>query len=395
MSRQPSPISTHLKPFLQRNAPVLLGLLLVWNMLLAIALVGRFQPRVPPPDQAEEPASSPTADSLAQPFLNALPVAGREGGNVLDNRRYTFRLPMPQEAVAAIWHNGRPILTQIADTAGTYKFDLRLRHGENELAVSVWRMDHSLIYRDRWNISITSALVEKLSRSMDRGSRHHPEMALTFDGGSVAEGAVEILNILWSRGITTTLFLTGQFIEKNPRLVLQMLADGHEIANHTYNHPHLTTFADNGLPETLEGADRDFLQGQLFRTDSLFRALTGIPMQPYWRAPYGEINPDILVWAAEAGYRHIHWSPGMDTMDWVSDSTSTLFRSPEAIAERLWEHARKKDGLNGGIVLMHLGTTRTGKPVYTILDALIRDLQKAGYRPVKISQMLENGTFPG
>ncbi|HQV32922.1 MAG TPA: polysaccharide deacetylase family protein, partial [Calditrichia bacterium] len=192
-----------------------------------------------------------------------------------------------------------------------------------------------------------------------------------------------------------TLFLTGQFIEKNPRLVLQMLADGHEIANHTYNHPHLTTFADNGLPETLEGADRDFLQGQLFRTDSLFRALTGIPMQPYWRAPYGEINPDILVWAAEAGYRHIHWSPGMDTMDWVSDSTSTLFRSPEAIAERLWEHARKKDGLNGGIVLMHLGTTRTGKPVYTILDALIRDLQKAGYRPVKISQMLENGTFPG
>ena len=62
---------------------------------------------------------------------------------------------------------------------------------------------------------------------------------MTFDGGSGAESAVEILDTLKARRIRTTFFLTAAFIQKYPDIVRRMAAEGHELGNHSTTHPHM------------------------------------------------------------------------------------------------------------------------------------------------------------
>ncbi|MCL5960671.1 MAG: polysaccharide deacetylase family protein, partial [Chloroflexi bacterium] len=80
-------------------------------------------------------------------------------------------------------------------------------------------------------------------KEIDRGDPNSSMIALTFDAGSGSEPTPKILDTLKERGIHVTVFLTGQWIEQNPELVKRIAADGHEIGNHTYSHPDLTTGA--------------------------------------------------------------------------------------------------------------------------------------------------------
>ena len=76
------------------------------------------------------------------------------------------------------------------------------------------------------------------------------------------------------------MFLTGQFIKNFPDLVLSIINQGHEVANHSFSHPHLTQMATNGKTDLLEKVNRNFIQKQLFQTDSVFKLLTGKKMKP-------------------------------------------------------------------------------------------------------------------
>ena len=184
------------------------------------------------------------------------------------------------------------------------------------------------------------------------------------------------------------MFITGQFIERYPGLVLQILADGHEIGNHTYNHPHLTTYDSTRQHQTAPTVTREFLQRQLLKTDSLFTALTGEKLKPYWRAPFGEFNPEILGWAAEIGFMHVCWSKGFDTRDWIANPETPGYQSPREVHEKILDKDNENNELSGAIVLMHLGTERQEAPMYDMLSALIDDLQNRGYEAVSITKLL-------
>ena len=233
-----------------------------------------------------------------------------------------------------------------------------------------------------------------------RGDLTVREVAFTFDGGDEANVAGEILDILWARRIQTTIFLTGQFIRVYPALVRRMVDEGHEVGNHTDAHPHLTTYEKNHHQQTLPNVTREFLVGQLRRAEESVRRLTGRAMAPYWRAPYGEHNAEIRAWAAEAGYRHISWTRGagtaedLDTRDWVADRSSRIYRSREEIATRILEFGRgRPEGLNGGVVLMHLASHRKTDRPHEGLPQLLRTLQGQGYRIVTVSELLDH--LPG
>ncbi|MFQ5768541.1 MAG: polysaccharide deacetylase family protein, partial [Acidobacteriota bacterium] len=158
---------------------------------------------------------------------------------------------------------------------------------------------------------------------------------LTFDGGSTTEGALDILDALRSKGIRTTFFLTGVFIRKNPALVRRLVADGHEIGNHTDTHRHLTLWASLHQQVTRPEVDRLWLHNELHRAAAAFRAVTGGDMSPLWRAPYGEYNTQILRWAQEEGWTHVGWTGRLDSLDWVSDKHSRIYHSADQIAARL------------------------------------------------------------
>lgn len=235
-----------------------------------------------------------------------------------------------------------------------------------------------------------------IAPDITRGNVMKNELSITFDGGSEASDAEEILRVLRERDIKTTIFLTGEFIKRYPELVKEMVKDGHEIGNHTFTHPHLTTFEKNFRQETLPNVNREFLIKELKETARIFKELIGRDMIPYWRAPYGEQNADIRQWAHEAGFTHIGWTrdyktkESLDTLDWVSNEESEFYYSADEIKERILSFGRNGKGLNGGIVLMHLGTERRDNRASDKLPEIIDGLGEKGYRLVKVTELLSN-----
>lgn len=228
--------------------------------------------------------------------------------------------------------------------------------------------------------------------NLTRGPGGQKRILLSFDGGSSNEVAAEVLDILKARGVRTTLFLTGAFIQRFPALVKRMAAEGHELGNHTMNHPHFAPGMKRDPKWT-----RERVQAELLGADAALVSLLGRPMDPYWRAPYGEHTAEIRRWAEELGYRHVGWSEGADTLDWATPKERKLYRSGEAIVARLQQRlGRDGDGL---IVLMHLGSgreegdrptdglgafmDRARKDGWTFVSAgtILRDLGKPAWDP--------------
>ncbi|MDR2693782.1 MAG: polysaccharide deacetylase family protein [Chitinispirillales bacterium] len=221
--------------------------------------------------------------------------------------------------------------------------------------------------------------------------------ALTFDGGSSANAAGDILDTLASRGVKSTVFLTGAFIKRYPQIVTRIAAEGHELGNHTMNHPHLTTYAENRAQTTRPGVSRASLAGELTAAERLlFERAGNLRFAPLWRAPFGEYNREICEWAFSAGYIHIGWRQGgswrvnLDSNDWVTDESSPAYRTPQEVFDKIAAIAQTPGGLNGGIILMHLGTERArrSEQVHTILGKLIDTLRGMGYKPVTVSTLL-------
>lgn len=228
--------------------------------------------------------------------------------------------------------------------------------------------------------------------SFERGRRDVPRVALTFDGGSAAGDTERILGVLESTGVPATFFLTGAFITAYPELVLRIARGGHAVANHTWSHPHLTEWERLHRHDTLRGVNRRFLQRELAATADAYRKLTGRPMLPLWRAPYGEVNGELLVWAADGGWTHVGWTRAgdgrtLDSLDWVADRASSHYLDSAGLAARILSFGSTEDGLNGGIVLMHL-CTRRDDPLVGQLGNIIRTLGGRGYRFATVPELL-------
>ncbi|MHB8836884.1 MAG: polysaccharide deacetylase family protein [Candidatus Methylomirabilia bacterium] len=236
--------------------------------------------------------------------------------------------------------------------------------------------------------------------SFERGRRDLPKLALTFDGGSDAGESGRILDVLEQRGVTATFFLTGEYIRHNPGLVRRIAAGGHEVGNHTWSHPHLTSWDRTRRHDTLPGLDPTVIQEELNRTAQAYEAATGRTMTPLWRAPFGEVNDDLLLWAAAAGWRHVGWTRDevggrhtLDSLDWVAERSSRNYLTSEQIAARILSFGAGGSGLNGGVVLMHL-STRRDDPEVTRLGALVDALRGEGYRLVTVTELQRDAPSP-
>jgi peptidoglycan/xylan/chitin deacetylase (PgdA/CDA1 family) len=220
--------------------------------------------------------------------------------------------------------------------------------------------------------------------NLTRGPGGHKRLLLSFDGGSNAEVAAEVLDTLKAREVRTTLFLTGAFIQRFPALVKRMAAEGHELGNHTMNHPHFAPGMKRDPKWTRERVQRELLEA-----DAALMNLLGRPMDPFWRAPYGEHTAEIRRWAEEVGYRHVGWSEGADTLDWATPKERRLYRSGDAILRRL-QSRLDRDG-DGLIVLMHLGSERAeGDRPSTGLGPFMDRARKAGWTFVAASAYLQD-----
>lgn len=120
-------------------------------------------------------------------------------------------------------------------------------------------------------------------------------VALTFDDGPDPHLTPRLLDILRAEGVTATFCLVGRNVADYPHIVRQMLADGHELCNHSWNH-HVLTSGN--------------VAREIARTDAAIEAATGTT-PAMLRAPYGELRH---VGSCYLGRPFVGWDT--DTMDW-------------------------------------------------------------------------------
>lgn len=216
-----------------------------------------------------------------------------------------------------------------------------------------------------------------------------PLIALTFDGNSSSNRTEELLDLLHDLDLQTTLFVTGRFIERYPEVIRRAVLSGHEIGNHTYSHLHLTSYEKNRRHDLQTGITRERFQNELKKTEAAFRKATGRAMMPLWRAPYGEENRTLRGWALEMGYLHVRWSSvegaSLDSRDWVADEHSSMYQNSSTMMERLLRFPE----LRGGIVLMHLATSRD-EPPWQELPTFVDHLRERGVQPTTVMRLLES-----
>jgi peptidoglycan/xylan/chitin deacetylase (PgdA/CDA1 family) len=332
--------------------------------------------------QETEPGNQPVGQVIS-------PVFDTTGAHMVTGSTVNLNFHTGRAGVVAVIKNHRFVFSEVIARDSLFRKTIYLDPGRNRF--EIWALNESgvSVCLDSFVINFEHPRYEYLSRTVDRVMTDRRIIALTFDAGSGSRGADSLIDIITSRGLHLTFFLTGTFIRQYPEIVERLRENRQEIGNHTNTHPSLTTWSVNGRHDLHSYVNREFILNQLQRADSLYFQLTGDHMHPYWRAPFGEYNNEILGWAALAGYKHIGWSPGCDTRDWVVDINSPIYLSSIQIYEKLMrlEGAGK---LRGAIILMHLNSDRISDPLYKILPRIIDELGRRGYQIMTISELLGN-----
>ncbi|MCK5145429.1 polysaccharide deacetylase family protein [bacterium] len=335
-----------------------------------------------------------SGDVATVPLIKSPEIVAPAGGTVHSNV-ITVTGVAEADRIISITVNGQLREVQLPQDE-EFKFEnISLKRGENRLEVRAMSSDGHVSVLETILIKYSDLVLSSLAKDFRRGPLNREEVAFTFDGGAEDNAASDILDSLKKNNVKGTFFLTGVFIRRFPDIACRIINEGHEVGNHTWSHPHLTSFATDRKHTTLPGITRDSFMTELLRTEDLFEKTTGAAMKKFWRAPFGEYNREIMHWAAEAGYRHIGWSGGRgwknngDTMDWVVDTSSVLYHTADEIVDKVINFGVDQTyGASGTILLMHLGTHRKEQPVHLQLGKMLAGLKQRGFSAVKISEML-------
>lgn len=168
--------------------------------------------------------------------------------------------------------------------------------------------------------------------ALTRGDRRERCAYLTFDDGPNPRFTPPLLDLLARHDARASFFLIGDQIERYPEIVERIVAEGHLIGNHSYDHPHF-----DRLPLAEQVA-------QVTRTDQLLARFDGRPRHRF-RTPRGVVPLGLLLRFARERRGITYWSyDSLDYDDHPIDRLSAAF---------------ERHGLrNGEIVLMHDDSAR-------------------------------------
>jgi peptidoglycan-N-acetylglucosamine deacetylase len=185
-----------------------------------------------------------------------------------------------------------------------------------------------------------------------------PYIAMTFDDGPSSENTPRLLEMLKQRNIKATFFLIGQNAASNQDIVRRILADGHEVGNHSWTHPQLSKLSD------------DRVTAEITKTQDAIKEASGYT-PTLLRPPYGAITPRQREWIANRfGLNIILWS--VDPFDWKRPGASV-------ITQRILSQVRP-----GAIILSHDIHKQTVDAMPATLDGLIAK----GYKFATVSQLI-------
>ncbi len=191
-------------------------------------------------------------------------------------------------------------------------------------------------------------------------------IALTFDDGPHPAYTGEILDYLAEMHIHATFFMIGENMKSHPELVQRVLDEGHEIGNHTMDHPDLRA----------ESAER--LIDELREAEEILVDLTG-ERPILFRPPGGRCGESVIAAAAALDYDIILWT--VDTRDWSQHTTK------KQVIDAVLDHVD-----SGAIILCHDSVSRPdGSVTLSAMREFIPQLLEAGYQFVTVSDLLDGG----
>ena len=192
---------------------------------------------------------------------------------------------------------------------------------------------------------------------------NRPMVALTYDDGPSPTVTPRILNCLKENGGRATFFMVGQKVIKSPDVLKQMVAQGCEVANHTFDHKDLATL------------DTTAIQNEVSSTNDKLNALVGHGASLV-RPPYGSYNSTVK---SVIGFPMILWS--IDTLDWKTRNAQSTYEAAMTAQD-------------GDVILMH----DIHGPTADAVDMIVPALKAKGFQMVTVSELaaakginLENG----
>lgn len=210
-------------------------------------------------------------------------------------------------------------------------------------------------------VAIAGFLLGQIGRRVERDpigqtlDETKPVVALTFDDGPNERYTPRVLDILYEEQVPATFFLVGEALDGNEWLVREMVNSGHELGNHTFSHPDLTTLDAGGV------------QREIRKTEETLQEILPEASMQSVRPPYGRYTAAV---ESAAGHPLALWT--VDSGDWAE---------PEAacICETVVKNIQDRD-----IIVFHDDNQET----VLALEKIITKLKGKGFQFVVISQLL-------
>ncbi|NLW22690.1 MAG: polysaccharide deacetylase family sporulation protein PdaB [Tissierellia bacterium] len=183
------------------------------------------------------------------------------------------------------------------------------------------------------------------------------KIAISFDAAWGDDFTIDILDILDKYNVKSTFFLVGFWIDKYPEHVKEIHRRGHDVGNHSTNHPYMSQLSDEEIEKELN------------ITGNKIKELIG--EEPIlFRPPFGDYNDRVIKVCRDNGYYVIQWD--VDSLDWKELGV-------QPVVDRVTRNVQ-----NGSIVLFH----NNAKYITEYLPIVIERLQDEGYEIVPVSELI-------
>ena len=183
-------------------------------------------------------------------------------------------------------------------------------------------------------------------------------VAMTFDDGPHPKLTPKLLDMLKERNIKATFFVIGKCVAEYPDIAKRIVDEGHEIANHSWNHPQLTKLSPSAF------------DAEISQTTDAIQKATGVrPVT--MRPPYGAINPTLT--------KRLNDEYGLCVILWSVDPQDWKIRKSDHVSGHIIKNATP-----GAIILAHDIHASTIDAMPAALDAL----QSKGYKFATVSELI-------
>jgi peptidoglycan/xylan/chitin deacetylase (PgdA/CDA1 family) len=200
-------------------------------------------------------------------------------------------------------------------------------------------------------------------------------VVLTLDVGGKLQNLEKVLGVFRKEEVKATIFLYTKELAASPRgavLLRQMLADGHELANHTASHEDLTKLDEDAVKEELDAVER-WVKSVEPTASTL----------PFFREPYLATNDAIDRLVRQKCYRPVWFT--IDTADWKDDATA------EKIERSVFERRGKERPIEPGSIFIFHGSQEAN---IVALPKVIARLRGQGFGFMRLGDALRDSDPP-